>query len=289
MSGIPWITAGERVVGKASPLFADVDNRPLRALLSQSGYDPDANPFPGLMGPIFNAKSFGAVGDALDDGSGTDDAGAIQAAIDASVGKGTAVIPPGSYKLLSPLSITSPLTRLVGHGRTLSALKPRSDTAIIVNDTSLGTHGPMLDSLGVYTTAGVPGKFVIDCPAGSVTLRDIWVSGVDGTKSAWAGAFRLKESNWSVLDNLQVAGSGSDRWVIGTDLYPGVTGGNRGNLTVLGGLLYRCQTAARIAVGASQVINNIAFINTKMQWAGDGLSVGGIGIQAASSRMLTFL
>lgn len=45
---IPWIQAGERAVGANDPSYTDVINRPLRALLTLSGYDPDASPFPGL-------------------------------------------------------------------------------------------------------------------------------------------------------------------------------------------------------------------------------------------------
>lgn len=45
---IPWIQAGERAVGRNDPSYADVVNRPLRYVLSQSGYDPDAAAFPGI-------------------------------------------------------------------------------------------------------------------------------------------------------------------------------------------------------------------------------------------------
>lgn len=67
MAAIPWTSYTELVVGLNHPTFADTDNRALRAVLSQSGYNPDATTFPGLMGPTFNVRAFGAVGDGVVD------------------------------------------------------------------------------------------------------------------------------------------------------------------------------------------------------------------------------
>src|SRR5207253_4700805 len=68
MAGITYIIYTEQVVGKNHPTLADVDNRPLRSMLSLSGYDPDANPFGLLVLPgnltwlTDNANDLGANG-----------------------------------------------------------------------------------------------------------------------------------------------------------------------------------------------------------------------------------
>lgn len=239
---------------------------------------------------VYDVKAYGAAGDALDDGSGTNDSPAIQAAINAAQAShnGPVIIPAASYKLLTALTITDPLLVIQGHGRSASVLKPQADSALVINVTSTGTLGPTVQALGFYVTAAVSGKFVVDCQIGSVTLRDIFVGGVTGMLSTWSGAIRIQEGNWSMVDNILVAGSGTDRWPIGLDICPNATL-NRGNVTVLGSLLYRCTIGARIAFNnGGQVINNIQFLGTKIQYTGDGLSVGGTGIQVFSSRMLTF-
>ena len=41
MAALPWQQFTERMVGRGHPTLADTNNRALRALLSQSGYDPD--------------------------------------------------------------------------------------------------------------------------------------------------------------------------------------------------------------------------------------------------------
>lgn len=48
MPPISWILFRERVVGRNSPAYNDVDNRPLRQLVELHGFDPDALDFPGL-------------------------------------------------------------------------------------------------------------------------------------------------------------------------------------------------------------------------------------------------
>lgn len=49
MPPISWITARERVVGRGSTKYADVDNRPLRQIVELHGFDPDDANFPGLL------------------------------------------------------------------------------------------------------------------------------------------------------------------------------------------------------------------------------------------------
>ena len=114
MAALPWITYLQRMVGRGHPTLSDTLNTPLRTLLSQSGYDPDASPFPGLYGPVFNIKAFGAVGDGV-----ADDTAAIQAAIDAAIVQGGGVVftPAGSFRITTPLAVTSKGVSIIGVGR----------------------------------------------------------------------------------------------------------------------------------------------------------------------------
>lgn len=98
MAALPWLTYSEKLVGKNHPSLADTTNRALRALLSQSGYDPDASPFPGLMGPVYNVKAAG--GAAGDDSS--NDTSAIQSVM---VAGRHVVIPAGTYKVSTAIAV----------------------------------------------------------------------------------------------------------------------------------------------------------------------------------------
>ena len=51
MAALPWISYLQRMVGRGHPTLADTLNTPLRTVLSQSGYDPDAT---NVMLPSFS-------------------------------------------------------------------------------------------------------------------------------------------------------------------------------------------------------------------------------------------
>jgi len=107
MAALPWISYLQRMVGRGHPTLADTLNTPLRTVLSQSGYDPDASPFPGLMGPVANVKSFGALGDGV-----TNDSIAIQAAF----ATGLDVVFPAGFYPANNLSQTTNGQRLIALG-----------------------------------------------------------------------------------------------------------------------------------------------------------------------------
>ena len=141
MAALPWITYLQRMVGRGHPTLSDTLNTPLRTLLSQSGYNPDATTFPGLMGPVFNVRAFGAVGDGV-----ADDTAAIQLAISGAVtaGAGTVYFPGGSYKITSSITITSGQSKLalVGAGRSASRIvnaitgNPANPALLITSDSN---------------------------------------------------------------------------------------------------------------------------------------------------------
>ena len=94
MAALPWITYLQRMVGRGHPTLADTLNTPLRTVLSQSGYNPDATTFPGLPGPVFNVKAYGALADGV-----AVDAPAILATCQAAqvAGGGLIWFPDGIY------------------------------------------------------------------------------------------------------------------------------------------------------------------------------------------------
>ena len=119
--------------------FSGVTNTPYPTLAS-GGADPDQNPAdlgapgeatspagrapcqsadktistPTKTAPIVSVKSFGAKGDGV-----TDDAAAIQTAMDSMSGGGTLEFPAGTYKYSDILRLTKPNVTLWGYGATL--------------------------------------------------------------------------------------------------------------------------------------------------------------------------
>lgn len=119
----------------------------LRQVLKNSGYDPDVAPFPGLMGPVFNVKAFGAVGDGV-----ADDTVAIQAAIDAAealvsvdatpahvTGGSIVWLPPGRYRTTALLTLNASGVRLCGPSSGASSIVP-----------SHGGNGLKIDGAALY-------------------------------------------------------------------------------------------------------------------------------------------
>src|SRR5438876_2530332 len=127
MAKLPYIAYTELMVGSGHPTAPDTLSRGLRAAVSQSGYNPDADPFPGLFGPVINVKAYGAVGD-----DATDDTAAIQTALNAvpisTAGGTTVFFPIGSYKITAPLLVHSG-THSVGAGDMGSRLRPTFGSA----------------------------------------------------------------------------------------------------------------------------------------------------------------
>ena len=123
MAPLPWQQFTERMVGRGHPTLADTNNRALRALLSGSGYDPDAATFPGLPGPVVNGKALGVMADGT-----TDDTPALIAAFQAinTMGGGTLWLPPGTINMGSNpfATVTSLLPcRVMGSGMQATVLK----------------------------------------------------------------------------------------------------------------------------------------------------------------------
>ncbi len=78
---------------------------------TESRYNPDAHPFPGLMEPVFNVKAFGAKGD-----DATDDSTAFAAAnAAAALVKGTIFIPPGTFRLTTRLTLSDDVHLIGAH------------------------------------------------------------------------------------------------------------------------------------------------------------------------------
>lgn len=99
MAPLNWATYLERAVGKGHPTLSDTVNRALRQLLSESGYDPDADVFPGLYGPIINGLAFGM----SPGGVAVNDTAFAAAVAKLPVNGGTILLPPGDYAFSSSI------------------------------------------------------------------------------------------------------------------------------------------------------------------------------------------
>lgn len=160
MSPIQWPLYTERAIGKGHPTLSQTVDRALRQILSESGYDPDATTFPGLMGPVFNIKAFGA----LTNGSDTSPAVSAAAAAANAAGGGVVYMPPGFFSFLTPISLTD-VSNIVfrGSGRNTTSIVQAADTdlfalhglcvRILWEDLWLGSFASRASGIGISATA----------------------------------------------------------------------------------------------------------------------------------------
>jgi hypothetical protein len=151
LAALPWTQYTEAVVGLNHPTLSDTDNRALRALLLQSGYTVDAVPLPGLMGPVFNVKAFGALGNGA-----ANDTAAIQAAIDAANGLGPVFFPAGNYQYNTLRYYTR--SQLLGAGSAfpgsfvtlLNQISGTADVLLKPSDPTVATKYALIKDIGFY-------------------------------------------------------------------------------------------------------------------------------------------
>lgn len=95
MAPINWALATERAIGKGHPTLADTINRAVRQILQESGYDPDADPFPGLppASRTWNAAR----------GTGATNEAKIESVMDDAIAAGSSVSNP--HSVIVPLSM----------------------------------------------------------------------------------------------------------------------------------------------------------------------------------------
>lgn len=126
-----------------------------------------------IIGAWENVLGYGAVGD-----NSTDDATAIQAAIDAvnSAGGGTVYFPPATYKIASSLTIYTDV-RLLGAGSYSTAIHyTGSGTAIAQSTPGTRIYGVIIEHLSV--TGSASGAIGIDMDAVSLgAMNDVVVTG----------------------------------------------------------------------------------------------------------------
>ena len=118
---MPVYRNGVRVAGNVFRNTSGSSAGPGESVLSKHRWNERT--FPTWDAPgVVNAKQFGALGD-----GSTDDAGAIQKAIDAAATtKSVVFLPKGFYRLSKTLTLTSPCAGIVGTARSLTVLMPMS-------------------------------------------------------------------------------------------------------------------------------------------------------------------
>jgi len=180
MAALPWITYLQRMVGRGHPTLADTLNTPLRELLTQSGYNPDASPFPGLMGPVANIRAFGAVG--VGEASVSADTAALQAAFAASR---YVYVPEGEFVISNAINYPDKATIFGGGAgsiiRNSVARNPNSATMLqpLANGyTNITIRDLILDQLS-QTLGESPSsqclslQAITGCVVDNVTFRNI--------------------------------------------------------------------------------------------------------------------
>ena len=118
---------------------------------------------------VYNVRAFGAVGDGT-----TDDSAAIQAALDAaSAAKATVVVPPGTYRVLSTLTVGSDTT-IVGTG-TIDALIPGDQNPVLwVHADDVHIEGiTVVGNKSEYVAATDYKHGISISSANRVTVRDV--------------------------------------------------------------------------------------------------------------------
>ena len=234
MAALPWITYLQRMVGRGHPTLADTLNTPLRTVLSQSGYDPDASPFPGLLGPVFHVNAFGAIG------GGTGDQGpAIQAAYDAMPSTGGLLVASAeNFRIATTVTFSTKRVQFLCGGRAI--LSSSNAGTRFIKASSL--NGPAFRIAGGNSVNGsVFQGFMVDGEGGNggdgialetnyCTLRDITVTnqGRDGFRIGGAAA---ENANLWRLDNCFALANGRHGLLIDDPAGGGAPNTNAGTVT----------------------------------------------------------
>jgi hypothetical protein len=135
-----------------------------------------------IDGAVVNVKDFGAVGDGV-----TDDTAAIQAAIDSNASFIQVYIPPGTYRLSSPLIIDRQNLSLFGAAQWTTLFPDAGVTAIEVSKNN-GTQRTQLRDFRIYgntnATGGIAlgGDFVAFCQIQNLVILNFLATGSFGIK-----------------------------------------------------------------------------------------------------------
>lgn len=119
---------------------------------------------------VFNVKAYGAVGDGL-----TDDAAALQAAIDAAeaAGGGTVFMPAGTYLIASGLVIEETIT-LAGAGKASKILLDASGTGVTMIK-SLNTHRVRMINFAMDTNSVATVIAIHHAGGWYVHIKDVYI------------------------------------------------------------------------------------------------------------------
>jgi hypothetical protein len=233
----------------------------------------DEGPVGGVVGPTFNVKAFGAVGDGV-----TDDTAAIQRAVDAinARGSGTLFFPPGFRYLVTPPALNASVFTFTA-----------SDVAVV------GYGATILCPDPDFLQQAVGDVFRFDGGAIGTILTT-----VDGDIARGADAFDVDDaSGISEGDILMLLSSGE--YFCGVE---GVSGFRRtvkselvrvrrvtGNTVFLGGNTYESYDATGFTVGVYPMptIKNLSVSGLRFLGAG-ARAVGSNGVGQSAVRMTAF-
>lgn len=123
----------------------------------------------------YNVKDYGAVGDGI-----VDDTSAIQSAVNyvATIGGGIIFFPAGTYKITSPIVVTSLIT-LYGAGKAASAIKnfSTSTDAIQIGTASTAATYVLIENLMITSNASMTAGAAINTVYGyQVNIKNIFIN-----------------------------------------------------------------------------------------------------------------
>lgn len=220
----------------------------------------------------FNVKDYGALCDGI-----TDDTAAFNLAVAAAVaGKGKVVV-PGWMVVTAPNTISDNDVTIEGTvgGSNGSRIMLSGGLGLIVNTASVNGARFTMRDIEIRLAAALTG-YMLDIQASDgIHLDNVrWHNGGGAFATGTTKALRVGEVNNGVIIDPTYIGSGTDAFAVGQDLFQGVTG-NRGNLTIIGGLVNRANIGTRIASGASNLVNNVLLLGTKHKatWAAGTIGV----------------
>ena len=119
---------------------------------------------------IISVTEFGARGDGT-----ADDTAAIQAAIDAANG-GTVYLPPGTYRITSPINITVTGTVLIGAARNKSIIQNENASGGHAIVTASGIRGCTIQHLAISGAAGSGDGIHVSTNFGHIRIIDVSMS-----------------------------------------------------------------------------------------------------------------
>ena len=245
----------------------------------QSGASAVIRTVAAKLNDIVSVKDFGAVGNGV-----TDDTVAIQAAINACLGK-TIYFPSGRYNITSALVATpSTAVNFIGDSKNTSLIVTALDINILeINASTSDLYYFTAENLGFYNGSG-----------GS-TNSGILLTGVHGVRRSainnchFAGTFHgITISSTTITDWLQINGNFFNNYGLNYCRF-GVysTGGTLGQFTITNNMFLNPQISFSAGISLTGAFGDFAITGNNFDGGNQGIHLDGTGAAYASNFVIT--